>query len=79
MSEDHEVTLAEAGDHLASRLAYLAVVVLGEGAHLFAGLFGLKVVLVASTTSEHERLALFQAAAVRPARLVGLAGTLKTW
>lgn len=75
--QDHKVTLAKAGHHLPSRFAHLAVVVLGERAHLFTGLFGLEVVLVAAAASVHERLALFDAAAIRPARLVRFAGTLE--
>lgn len=75
--EDHEVALAEAGDHLGSRFADLAVVVLRKGAHLFAGLFGLKVVLVAAAASKHEGLALFEEAAISPAGLVGLARPLE--
>lgn len=75
--QDHKVTLAEAGDHLGSRFTHLAVVVLRKGAHLFAGLFGLKVVLVAAAASVDERLTLLEAAAVGPARLVGLAWPLE--
>lgn len=75
--QDHKVALAEAGHHLASRFARLAVVVLRERAHLFAGLFGLKVVLIAAAASVHKGLALLEGAAVRPAGLVGLARPLK--
>ena len=76
--EDHKVTLAEAGDHLAPGFTYLAVVVLRKGAHLVAGFFGLEVVLVAATASVHEGLALFEGATVSPARFVGFARPLET-
>ncbi len=75
--KDHKVTLAEAGDHLATGFTHLAVVVLRKGAHLFAGLFRLEVVLVATAASIHEGLALFEAAAISPARLIGLARPLE--
>lgn len=76
-AQDDEVALAEAGDHLAAGFARLAVVVLGERTHLFARLSRLKVVLVAAAAAVHEGLALFQAAAVRPAGFVSLAGPLE--
>lgn len=77
--QDHEVALAEAGDHLASGFTHLAVVVLWKGTHLFAGLSRLKVVLVATTASIHKGLALFEAGAIRPARFIGLARPLEAW
>lgn len=77
--KDHKVTLAEAGDHLTSGFAYLTVVVLWKGAHLFAGFFRLKVVLVAAAASIYKTLARFEGAAVCPARLVRLTGTLQAW
>lgn len=76
-SQDHKVAPAEAADHLGSGFARLALAVLRIRAHLFAGLFGLEAVLVATAASVHEGLALFEAVAVSPARLVGLAGPLE--
>lgn len=74
--QDDKVAPAETGHHLTSGLTLLAVVVLGKGAHPFARLFGLKVVLVAAAASVDKRLALFEGVAVGPPMFVGLAGSL---
>lgn len=75
-AQDHEVALAEAGDHLLPGFALLAVVGLGEGARLLAGFLALEVVLVSAAASVDERLAFLDGGAVGPTRRVRLARPL---
>lgn len=76
-TQDDEVTPAEARHHLAPWLAGLAVVVFWVRAHLLAGFFRFKVVVISLTPSVDEGLTLLQGAAVGPAWLVGFAGALE--
>lgn len=78
-AQDHEVAFAEARHQLLAWLASFAVRVLWERAHLFAGLPALKVVLVTSTPTINEGLALLCQAVVGPSGLVGFAVTLEGW
>lgn len=69
-TQDHKVTLAEAGNHPLFWLAQLAVVVLGEGAHVLTGLLTFIVVLIATTATIDKRLALLEEMIVCPPWLI---------
>lgn len=78
-AQDNKITFAEACHQLLAWFASFAVRVLWERAHLFTGLPALKVVLIASTPTIDEGLALFRQAVVGPSGLIGFAVPLEGW